>query len=114
MTPRTLKALRGSIEKWQKIVIGKGTDYGYRNCPLCKEFLNRDAIYDRQCDGCPVVNVTRKSSCIGTPYDDEWIDLAEVHNICELGQKAITHAQRKAALSELLFLESLLPKRTRK
>ncbi len=38
MNNETLVALRGSIEKWEKIVGGSGVDGGIENCPLCKEF----------------------------------------------------------------------------
>ena len=37
--PKTLRALKGSITKWNKIVKStKAEDKGTANCPLCKLF----------------------------------------------------------------------------
>ena len=67
MDKKAVKALRGSIKKWERIVLGTGEDFGTRNCPLCKK-------YDRgtNCDGCPVAEDTGEPFCNGSPYD-KWI-----------------------------------------
>lgn len=77
MNKTTLKALKGSIAKWQKIVDGTGIDEGTKNCPLCKMFLHREMIDDRgyivddMCGGCPVAIATDYSAiCFGSPYGD--------------------------------------------
>ena len=67
MNKRTLKALEGSIKKWEKIVDGTGYDRGGENCPLCKLFLHSGTF---DCGGCPVYQKTRKMGCDGTPYLD--------------------------------------------
>jgi len=36
MDIETLKALKGSIKKWERIVEGTGVDEGADNCPLCE------------------------------------------------------------------------------
>lgn len=83
MNDETLKALKASIRKWERIV--KGGMEG--DCPLCKMFRDRDIEDD--CDGCPVMEKTNRPFCRGTPYwDDD------------------SPAQAKA---ELDFLKSLLP-----
>lgn len=88
MDKRTLKALKGSIKKWEKIVDGTGTDKGPDNCPLCKLFFD-----STDCLGCPVNNATGKTGCRGTPYDDY----------------SLAADKHVPALAELDFLKSLLP-----
>ena len=46
MEARTLKALRGSIEKWKRILAGE-PDNGIADCPLCGLF------FAYGCSGCP-------------------------------------------------------------
>lgn len=94
MDARTLKALKGSIAKWEAIVAGTGTDEGPRNCPLCVEF------WGDYCKGCPVRDKTGHHGCIGTPYA-EW-ERADV-------TAATTPALVALAQAELDFLRSLLP-----
>jgi len=60
---RIMKALAGSVRKWERIIAGKDRDQGVANCPLCKIFWER-----RLCAGCPVAEKTGKSSCDGSPY----------------------------------------------
>jgi hypothetical protein len=92
MDAKTLKALRGSIAKWQAIVDGTGEDHGPRNCPLCKLFY-----FDGDCDGCPVRENTGVGSCVRTPYTD-YVDSTEG-----------SADESNAAQAELAFLQSLLP-----
>lgn len=98
MDARTLKALKGSIAKWRRIVAGRGRDNGPDNCPLCKVF-NRPG---NACGGCPVAMKTRRPWCFNSPYDD-W----EV--IASYGQRADTPKLQRIAKRELKFLISLLP-----
>lgn len=90
MTKKTLKALRGSIQKWEKIVEGTGVDQGVYNCPLCQLFYRLD------CKGCPVFERTGYPFCDKTPYR-EWED-------------DCTPELKKLAQAEVDFLKSLLPK----
>ena len=71
-----------SIEKWQDIVDGKGSDYGHLDCALCET---------HECSECPI------GDCVGTPYDAYW-------------QATSTKQRKKAAKAELEFLKSLRPK----
>ncbi len=97
MNAKTLKALNGSIKKWEKIVAGTGMDGGPLNCPLCQLFF-----WNTDCEGCPVMKRTGNWCCEGTPYD-EWLDattgLAEPPRLKAIARK------------ELRFLRSLLPKK---
>lgn len=53
--------LEKSIEKWEKILLGKA-DYGGRDCALCGAFF-----WDG-CVECPVCIHSGHPECIGTPY----------------------------------------------
>ena len=104
MEAETLKALQGSIEKWQRIVRRtSAVDHGTQNCPLCTMF------YEANCKSCPVRHATGQVHCYGSPYD-EW----SIHNfLCE----SLTHHHRtpgckeclRLARAELAFLVRLLP-----
>jgi hypothetical protein len=95
----TLKALRGSIRKWQRIAAGTTMDRGTKNCPLCKEFFD-DATYE--CGGCPVAKKTGLSMCRGTPY-------IPYNNVVGQYERARTKEGKGLALAEVKFLKSLLP-----
>lgn len=103
MSPATLKALRGSIKKWERIATGKGIDKGGENCPLCQLFI----LPNDSCAGCPIATRTKQSDCHGTPYM-EWHDVNPWPEDAG-GRKATTKAHRAAAQKELDFLKSLLP-----
>lgn len=100
MAPEVLKALHGSIAKWEAIVGGTGGDTGPQNCPLCKLFWikgPRGGLMPNSCLGCPVMQRTGQQGCGGTPYDiydDNAYDAEELQDIAE---------------EELAFLKSLLP-----
>lgn len=99
MDAETLEALKGSIEKWEKIVAGTDKDRGRMNCPLCQLFhpaYMRRPAGGELCDGCPVKAASGRSFCCGTPYD------------CYV--TAGGEDKTKAAQAELDFLRSLLPK----
>lgn len=90
MDAKTLKALRGSIKKWEGIVAGTMEDYGEDNCPLCKLFLKQN------CEGCPVYARTHHEGCYETPYRETLkADGKEEYD--------------RLAQAELDFLKSLLP-----
>jgi hypothetical protein len=62
MSKRALRALRGSIRKWEAIVARTGVDEGSMNCPLCAAYIDAD------CRSCPVLAKTHRQLCDGTPY----------------------------------------------
>ena len=97
---RTLIALKGSIRKWERVLLGTGKELGVKNCPLCKIF--NTAV--NCCFGCPVMEKTGFDQCNGTPYR-EWVDSRRHRS-----QNNLTDAQTLAAKHELEFLKSLLPR----
>jgi hypothetical protein len=99
MNPETLAALKGSIEKWRKIVEEAGEDEGASNCPLCQLLWPRN---HGSCLGCPVQAASGRYYCKGTPYE-EWSERDFVSAVEEDGSM-------KLACAELAFLRSLLPK----
>lgn len=102
MDTATLKALKGSIEKWEGIVAGTMEDDGILNCPLCDKFYHLD------CEGCPVFQATGMDRCSGTPYIDT--DLEDVPLNDRGGYDFYDCADNLAACKdELEFLRSLLP-----
>jgi hypothetical protein len=101
MDPNTLRALKGSIAKWEAIVDGTGVDNGPDNCPLCQLFRNASGNRVR-CDGCPVAMHTGETGCHGTPYDA----YEEEENLGDLSDGEM----KNLAAAELSFLKSLLPK----
>lgn len=101
MPPRTLKALKESIAKWERNAVAVSpheylTDKD--DCPLCSLFW-----YDH-CKGCPVRDRTRQTRCYGTPYDDANMK----YRTWEEGLST-ADAARAAARKEVAFLKSLLP-----
>jgi hypothetical protein len=104
----TLKALKGSIEKWERIVDGTGKDYGTKNCPLCEMF---DTVVG--CHPCPV------GSCYGNPnsYYPEWKEhQMRKHNKPQFSYPLEVECStcKRIAKAELRFLKSLLPKEATK
>lgn len=91
MDAKTLKALKGSIKKWEGIVAGTTTDLGANNCPLCRLFI----LFN--CRGCPVRERTLRVGCYDTPY------------IEHVRSPTVANARKEVA-----FLRSLLPKPTRR
>lgn len=102
MDRQTLAALRGSIEKWERIVDGTGIDQGIYNCPLCKLF------YANHCSGCPVNANTRQKHCNGSKYF-AW---ASLFNDFET-MVANNPRRVAAAKAELEYLRSLLPRKAK-
>ncbi len=105
MDERTLKALKGSIRKWERIIAGTGTDDGVANCPLCLLFhdTHDDGV---MCEGCPVREKTGRDGCSDTPYDDWYDNKVALH---EDERTELDAKQTRIANAELAFLKSLLP-----
>lgn len=97
MNPETLEALKGSIEKWRKIVEEGAHNRGAMDCPLCDLFMK-----SHDCDGCPVREFSGVRYCRRTPYPT-YMNMAAAHG--HGSDEALT-----AARAELEFLRSLLPK----
>ena len=103
MNQKTLKALKGSIKKWEKIVAGTGIDTGEDNCPLCQLF--HDGF---SCLGCSIHELTGRDRCMGTPQQ-KWVahhfgvhsKYSNVKIECKICER---HAK-----AEVKFLKSLLP-----
>lgn len=115
MDDRTLAALKGSIEKWEKIVAGTDMDRRSDNCPLCAEFINGDE--ERGIDGCsecPVMKASTFSGCRETPYD-EWATHQKKDHLSPDWRLPPWQIEpgcaecSRLARAELDFLRSLLP-----
>lgn len=104
MKPQTLKALRGSIKKWEDIVNGTGIDKYADNCPLCARFHPMECVRP---DGeeCPVA-AAGHWYCSRTPYAD-WCESITGRS----SRKAKDDESVMCAVLELEFLKSLLPRR---
>lgn len=105
MNAKTLKALKASIDKWQRNVKAEAPDMvftGSDDCPLCKLFWSGEA--DQSCIGCPVMGRTGKLYCEKTPHDKAWM----AHRNWLMGEGS-KDAFRKTARAEVKFLKSLLP-----
>lgn len=124
MKKSTLKALKGSIKKWEKIVAEKGLDEGIGNCPLCAKFhsmmpdsINRSRD-DNCCVGCPVMEKTGQECCEDSPYS-KWTRHRDDRHYVTLRARAETTEQIKTeilcnqcrvlAQAEVDFLKRLLP-----
>lgn len=101
MNVRTLKALKGSIRKWEKIWKGTGEDLGGYNCPLCQ--------LPGSCVGCPVYERTGWGSCGKTPFGG-WIQHHWDKHWDEHPVIIYCPTCKRLAKRELDFLKSLLPK----
>ena len=113
MDKKAVKALRGSIKKWERIVLGTGEDLGPQNCPLCKEYLRGFS-----CDGCPVYKDTGEPFCDGGPYVEwqsafrgeleeltgDW-EMDEADKLIPIGPRSLA-----AAIAEYEYLCGLLDK----
>jgi hypothetical protein len=109
MEKETLKALKGSIKKWEKIEGStRCLDKGHNNCPLCILFMG---AYLPNCSECPVVKKTREQNCWQSPYEQWSAHQDEVHRYAPTSRR---HKDcptcLELATKERKFLESLLPK----
>jgi hypothetical protein len=103
----TLRALRGSIEKWEKNL----KQDNWRNvttdvvsCPLCVMFLLNKRPGDNPCEGCPVFKKTGVSGCNTTPYTQVMMYKQTAEH-----DDTILDFERRAIQDEIDFLKSLLP-----
>nr|MDQ2987417.1 hypothetical protein [Armatimonadota bacterium] len=113
MNAKTLKALEGSIKKWEAIVAGTGEDKGADNCPLCRVFIDPFLSPDT-CGGCPVRERTGSRYCSDSPYDAWAAGVRRDYSAAVVnrgGGKRIASTPKLVALAqaELDFLRSLLP-----
>ena len=108
MDDKTIKALQGSITKWDRIAKGEIRDRGTDNCPLCAVFWGPDGATAERCRGCPVALNTGVTTCNGSPYLDF------VASLVKYDHGEITPAGRRLALAERDYLNSLLPYLLRK
>jgi len=118
MNSDTLKALEGSIEKWQNIVDDKGMDLGGSNCALCQRFTGNDlhpcVVHENEEDAeqCPVSLEVNDASCDNTPYSN-WIK-HRGDDACNYETRHIIGVSKcdictQLATEELEFLKSLRP-----
>lgn len=113
-TPEQLTALQGSIAKWQAIYEGTEEDRGSDNCPCCVRYLSVGASSEKACTGCPVAISTGLAHCDDTPYIRQWLPVAYISFTVDrsgrVNRFADTPERKAAALAELNFLKSLLPR----
>jgi len=106
MNAKTLKALKGSIRKWEDIIAGTGVDQGVYNCALCSLFY----WAKKHCVFCPVFIETGKQYCYESPYADWVAHQRDWHHVPINKYHIICLACHRLAKAELAFLKSLLPK----
>ena len=106
MNRETLKALHGSIGKWDRIVKDtRALDKGIENCNLC---LSVSA-----CERCPVYKKSNAINCENTPYD-KWFEHSKEHSsLGEIHREPHCKECMSLAKTERAFLISLLPKKER-
>lgn len=107
-----LKALKGSIKKWERIVNGSGVDKLQENCALCiycEKHIDRGGSLS-VCAGCPIQRYTGRGLCERTPWY-RWYSYYFQQNTT-IGQyaKVFDEKSKQLAQAELDFLKSLLPK----
>jgi len=78
MDAKTLKALKGSIKKWEKIIAGTGVDKGGDNCPLCK-------ACGWNCRDCPVMTIGELGLVIMVVH----IQIGDTTNLKNIGRRKI-------------------------
>lgn len=103
MSQATLKALKGSIRKWELIVAGEIADEGEDNCPLCKRFTTGrctqvSSVTGEDMETCPVAEAVDDISCRGTPF----IDFREAIND-RFNKDPTTHYTDKASDDETVM-----------
>lgn len=102
----TLAALKESIAHWERLASGNrhpNEDIVAKDCALCKLFLGLpDTVLLQDCEGCPVRIKTGVSYCRVSP----WADASRAAHKFGLDSEQF----KEAALVELDFLKSLLPK----
>lgn len=119
MNAATLKALKESIAHWKRMrakpsIIERPIS---DDCPLCRLFFKDELL--THCAGCPVMDKTDKSGCVGTPYDDAYeawhsLDLPNTYDYPPSWIVIVLSTWRRLALLEIKFLQSLLPVKRKK
>lgn len=102
MDARTLEALKGSIEKWERVVTGEYEERMTADCPLCHLFA------DDECNYCPIKQTTKNRFCLNTPYRSWKVSMARRKS--RTSRVANTPHRKALAQAELDFLRTLLPK----
>lgn len=103
--PETLKALQGSIAKWERVVAEGKDGTNWMDCPLCGLFWREN------CSGCPVRDRTGYRMCQGSPFEaySDARESADDDGIDDVGTEPTVI---EAAKAELDFLKSLLPRQS--
>lgn len=119
MNKRTIKAIIGSIAKWDLIAQGISVNKGSENCPLCELFRNATFVHiTNRCVGCPVYEKVAAPGCVHTPYQHILLRLSvtipEWVNQLRLGNKEYVNATLGNIEKEVEFLISLLPESEQK
>ena len=116
MDKKILKALKGSIKKWEDISSGTGVDKAAGNCPLCQLC----GEFEEGCYNCLVYIKVDRIHCEATPYI-EWRNHVAEHLFSKeedhfnsdgtYSHDYKVYCEECAALAdkELEFLKSLLP-----
>ncbi len=109
MKKDTLKALRSSIKKWEKIANGTGEDDGSGNCELCKRFEAGTCEFDEEI--CPVREAVESGGCRKTPFVTWQNHQEKAHGITDFPHRVQENCKRcvEIARKEVNFLKSLLP-----
>ena len=106
MYERELRALKESIDKWERVVVGH-MERGVTDCPLCREFYISTS---QKCDlNCPIKRKTNRDVCRGTPYG-QWIlsfRNLETHEGRSISTSRFKEESLVAAKAELQFLKDL-------
>jgi hypothetical protein len=103
MDQRTLRALQGSIEKWERnLELAEennlsALDLSRGSCPLCDLFWRYDSGIS--CRGCPIFERTGFLRCQHTPY----------YRVGETQYENLQVACTAAIEDEITLLRSLLP-----
>lgn len=111
MDKETLKALEGSIEKWEKIIDKKGEDRGSSNCPLCLLFVGYEeeecVLPDGSRKRCPLEK--KGDGCSNIAYMNWCSHLRDQHSKKPRSVQCKTCVE--LAKQELKYLKSFLPKK---
>jgi len=68
-----IKALKGSVKKWERIVAGVAEDGGSIDCPCCQQYAKGQSTV-QLCSQCPIALTTGFRSCDETPYQYRYYD----------------------------------------
>lgn len=106
MTPRTIRAMKASINHWRdncKAIMPDQASTAPEDCALCRRFGEFCEI-ERTGEKCPVFAATGEDQCVLTPYYDARDALKAA-----IGDDGPIAPFIEAAQAELDFLISLLP-----